>query len=259
MLLFEHVYTFCFCSSISTATNWSFNLIVAMTFLFLTQWLTRCENSHPRFHLNLDVPSWLFNPRPGVVPSIFTPAWRSLAGSLFYFSCQKPRGGQCQTPSIIIISTYYKSTFLGSYQEFGTNGGDFLGASCCALPQRSGHCDRMKIFHISGKSNYKEEDGIGFRHIWSNEGQNIAYMELMLIPKKIEKGFFSLLIFITSQVRDRILLPYLLFVRDRHTFSPLAHTHWIHNNNHTIFQKILSSCILLLLIHTESKIKSNNI
>ena len=57
MLLFEHFYTFCFCSSISTATNWSFNLIVAMTFLFLTQWLTRCENSHPRFHLNLDFPS----------------------------------------------------------------------------------------------------------------------------------------------------------------------------------------------------------
>ena len=28
-----------------------------MTFLFLTQWLTRCENSHPRFHLNLDLPS----------------------------------------------------------------------------------------------------------------------------------------------------------------------------------------------------------
>ena len=57
LLLFEHFYTFCFCSSISTATNWSFNLIVAMTFLFLTQWLTRCENSHPRFHLNLDFPS----------------------------------------------------------------------------------------------------------------------------------------------------------------------------------------------------------
>ena len=242
-----------------------------MTFLFLTQWLTRCENSHPRFHLNLDFPSWLFNPRPGVVPSIFTPAWRSLAGSLFYFSCQKPRGGQCQTPSII-ISTYYKSTFLGSHpisrhvivdisQEFGTNGGDFLGASCCALPQRSGHCDRIKIFHISGKSNYKEEDGIGFRHIWSNEGQNIAYMELMLIPKKIEKGFFSLLIFITSQVRDRILLPYLLFVRDRHTFSPLAHTHWIHNNNHTIFQKYYLHVFSSPLghKHTESKIKSNNI
>jgi len=30
------------CTSISTATNWTFNLIVAMTFLFLTQWLTRC-------------------------------------------------------------------------------------------------------------------------------------------------------------------------------------------------------------------------
>lgn len=30
------------CTSISTATNWTFNLLVAMTFLFLTQWLTRC-------------------------------------------------------------------------------------------------------------------------------------------------------------------------------------------------------------------------
>ena len=54
-------------------------------------------------------------------------------------------------------------------------------------------------------------------------------------------------IVIASQEGDRILLPYLLFVRDRHTFSPLAHTHWIHNNNHTIFQKILPS-----LTHTDS-------
>ena len=29
------------CTSLATSTNWSFNLIIAMTFLFLTNWLTR--------------------------------------------------------------------------------------------------------------------------------------------------------------------------------------------------------------------------
>ena len=29
------------CTSLATATNWSCNLLIAMTFLFLTSWLTR--------------------------------------------------------------------------------------------------------------------------------------------------------------------------------------------------------------------------
>ena len=84
--------------SISTATNWTFNLIVAMTFLFLTQWLTRwiqeLEKKTASYHQTQY--SWVaefsmiteyridtIGNCPGVEPSISTQVWPSLVGQPF--------------------------------------------------------------------------------------------------------------------------------------------------------------------------------
>ena len=108
--------------SISTATNWTFNLIVAMTFLFLTQWLTRwiqeLEKKTASYHQTQY--SWVagfsmiteridtIGNCPGVEPSISTQVWPSLVGQPFSLYCLRPKEGEGDSLFVKILRRHVK-------------------------------------------------------------------------------------------------------------------------------------------------------
>jgi len=81
------------CNSIATSTNWFFNFLVSMTFLTITEILTRQGEKRTNFkNPSTEINSLSFFKYQ--VLSCFTALYRPLASSSFGGCCRRPKAGR---------------------------------------------------------------------------------------------------------------------------------------------------------------------